>query len=256
LIGLGLAVLVLGLIIPWRITITGPFVAAPALSIPLTAPDSGFIERVQVLEGTRVTAGAPLLQIRNLELERELATHQRISDSLAVRSAQARGRSQTSQLALLEAAGLAEQARVAGLRDRVAALRIRALGSGTVVTPRPEQLAGQWVSSGERLLELGQPDTIEIRIALSGAGATSLLPNSHVRLLADATLRSPVKARITTISAQATSPGAVEARLRLAAPGLWRPGMTGQASVTLRRSNAWGALWWTIRSHVRSDILL
>ncbi len=150
-IGLGAAVLVLGLIIPWRITITGPFVAAPALSIPLTAPDSGFIERVQVLEGTHVTAGAPLLQIRNLELERELATHRRISDSLAVRSAQARGRSQTSELALLEAAGLAEQARVAGLRDRVAALRIRALGSGTVVTPRPGAACGsvglQWRAS-------------------------------------------------------------------------------------------------------------
>jgi putative peptide zinc metalloprotease protein len=256
-IGLGAFVVVLlGLVVPWNITVTGPFVAAPALSLPLTAPDSGFVQRVQVLEGTRVAAGAPLLQIRNLELERELAAHRRISDSLAVRVAQARGRSQTSELALIEAASLAEQARVAGLRDRVAALRIRALGSGTVVTPRPEQLTGQWVSSGQRVLELGQPDTIEIRIALSGAGATSVQPNSQVRLLPDATLRSAVKARITAISTQATSPGAVEARLRLAAPGLWRPGMTGQASATLRRSNAWGVLWWTIRSHVRSDILL
>jgi hypothetical protein len=255
-VGLGVAVLVLGLIMPWSITITGPFVAAPALSIPLTAPDSGYVERIQVLEGTRVAAGAPLLQIRNLELERELAIHRRISDSLTLRSAQARGRSQTSELALLEAASVAEQARVAGLRDRVAALRVRALGSGTVVTPRPEQLTGQWVSSGERVLELGQPDTIEIRIALSGAGATSVLPNSQVRLLPDATLRSPITARISTMSAAATSPDAVEARLRLAAPGHWRPGMTGQASVTLRHSNLWGALWWSVRSHLRSDILL
>jgi hypothetical protein len=32
--------------------------------------------------------------------------------------------------------------------------------------------------------------------------------------------------------------------------------MTGEASVTLRRSNMWGALWWAIRRHVRTDILL
>jgi hypothetical protein len=32
--------------------------------------------------------------------------------------------------------------------------------------------------------------------------------------------------------------------------------MTGEASVTLRRSNVWGALWWTIRRRIRTDILL
>jgi hypothetical protein len=36
----------------------------------------------------------------------------------------------------------------------------------------------------------------------------------------------------------------------------WRPGMTGEASVTIRRSNVWGALWWGIRKRVRTDLLL
>jgi hypothetical protein len=30
--------------------------------------------------------------------------------------------------------------------------------------------------------------------------------------------------------------------------------MTGQASVTLRRSTAWSALWWSIRAGLRNDI--
>jgi len=32
--------------------------------------------------------------------------------------------------------------------------------------------------------------------------------------------------------------------------------LTGEASVTLRRSNMWGALWWGVRKRVRTDFLL
>ena len=50
--------------------------------------------------------------------------------------------------------------------------------------------------------------------------------------------------------------GSVEARVRMAGGGWLRPGMTGEASVTVRRSNVWGALWWGVRRRVRTDILL
>jgi hypothetical protein len=32
--------------------------------------------------------------------------------------------------------------------------------------------------------------------------------------------------------------------------------MTGEASIMVRRSNLWGALWWGFRQRVRTDILL
>ena len=50
--------------------------------------------------------------------------------------------------------------------------------------------------------------------------------------------------------------GAVEARVGLRGDWRWRPGMTGEASVTLRESNLWGALWWSVRRRVRTDLLL
>ena len=31
---------------------------------------------------------------------------------------------------------------------------------------------------------------------------------------------------------------------------------TGEARITLRDSNIWGALWWAIRSRIRTDVLL
>jgi len=65
----GALVLVAGALIPRPITVTGAFAVAPALSLPLTAPDSGLVARVYVREGTRVEAGMPLLQVRDLDLE-------------------------------------------------------------------------------------------------------------------------------------------------------------------------------------------
>ena len=249
------AVALLGAVLPWPITITGPFVAAPVLSMPLAAPDSGIIQRVQVREGTRVAAGAPLVQIRNLRLERELMASRRISDSLATRSAQARSHRRSAEVAEIEAERSSEEARLAGLRQRVDALRIRALGAGTVITPRPEELVGRWVASGEAILSVGRLDSVEVRIALRGAGGTLIRQGSPARLLADATLDAPVSAVVTSVSATA-APRSVEARLRLPAVGEWRPGMTGRARVTVRNSNLWGALWWSIRRGIRSDILL
>jgi multidrug efflux pump subunit AcrA (membrane-fusion protein) len=227
----------------------------PAVNISLTTPDSGIVQRVGVHEGSRVSAGAPLLSIRNLELEREAVSHRRLADSLAIRSAQARVRNQTGESARLEAARAAEEASLAGVRARVEALRIRALRSGVVISPRPEELVGRWVSNGEVVLRLGQPDSVEVRIALSGAGATLVKPGQPVRLLSLATLE-PLSSRVSVVSAAASSPESLEARVRLVATDSWRPGMTGQASITLWHSNLWGALWWGVRRGIRSDLLL
>ena len=249
------AIILLGALLPWPITITGPFVAAPVLSMALAAPDSGIVQRVQVLEGTRVAAGDPLVQIRNLQLERELLASQRVKDSLAARSAQARSHGRFAEAAEIDAERSSEEARLAGLSHRVEALRIRALGGGTVITARPEELVGRWVANGATVLQVGEFDSVEIRIALQGAGGTLIHEGSRARLLADATLAAPVSATVTSISATAT-PTTVEARLRLPALNSWRPGMTGRARVTVRNSNLWGALWWNIRRGIRSDILL
>jgi hypothetical protein len=95
-----------------------------------------------------------------------------------------------------------------------------------------------------------------VRIALAGAGATLVQPGQPVRLLSRATLEPPRQARLSAVSVAANSPEGLEARVRLPASHSWRPGMTGQASITLRRSNLWGALWWSVRRGIRSDILL
>jgi multidrug resistance efflux pump len=140
----------------------------------------------------------------------------------------------------------------------LATLRVRAIGSGIVMTERPEELSGRWVKEGEPMLLLGQPDSVELRIGLRGAGASQVRPGQQVRLIAHADPAVRLSARILSISMAATrdSAGSLEARVRTTAGAAWRPGMTGEASVTLRRSNLWGSLWWALRRRIRSDILL
>jgi putative peptide zinc metalloprotease protein len=253
---IGALLLLAGALIPRPITVTGPFVIAPALSAPLTSPDSGIVSGVYVREGTRVPAGAPLLQVRDLDLERGALQAERQADSLAAREAQARAAGRADETARIEAARASEVARLAGMKAEQRQLTVRALVAGVVVTPRPEKLTGRWVSLGEHLIELGQPDSLEIRIALTGAGATQVRTGQRASLIFHSdggTLRGRV-AGVALSSADGS--GAVEARVALGSDHRWRPGMTGEASVTLRESNLWGALWWSVRRRVRTDILL
>jgi len=126
------------------------------------------------------------------------------------------------------------------------------------MTERPEELTGRWVKEGDPMLLLGQPDSVELQIGLRGAGASEVRPGQPVRLIAHADPGARLATRILSVSAAAArdSAGSLEARVRTAAGAAWRPGMTGEASVTLRRSNLWGSLWWALRRRIRSDILL
>ena len=250
------ALVVLGAVVPRPITVTGQFALVPALSIPLTAPDSGLVSRVYVREGTRVEAGMPLIEVRDLDLERTALAAGRRVDSLVARETQARAAGRTAEVARLAAERATDAARLEGMSVQQHALTVRALASGVVVTRRPEELTGQWVHLGQRLVELGQPDSLEVRIALTGAGATRVRAGQAARLVFHAD-GGTMDARVTGVAQLSSAEsGTVEARIGIGDPGRWRPGMTGEASVTIRESNVWGSLWWGIRKRVRTDLLL
>jgi putative peptide zinc metalloprotease protein len=253
----GAAVIVaLGALVPRPITVTGSFIAAPARLIPLTAPDSGVVGRVLAREGIRVSAGAPLVEILDFALERSALASRRAVDSLAAREAQARAAGRPAELARLEAERAAEVARLAGLSADQENLTVRAVGNGTVLTVRPEEMTGRWVDRGQSLLTLGLRDSVEVRVALAGYGSTVVRAGQPLRLIFHSD-GSRIATHVTSVApAMAGDSGTVEVRVALAAGPHARAGMTGEASVTLRQSNVWGSLWWGVRRRIRSDILL
>jgi multidrug efflux pump subunit AcrA (membrane-fusion protein) len=240
---------------PWPITVDGPFVVSSAATGILAAPDSGVVVEVMVREGSRVDAGRSLVLIRNLELERDLEATSLAVDSLGLLAARARARGDEGQAARISAQAQAERARLAGMRERVRSLVIRAPDAGVVASPRPDTLLGRTVSIGDTLLRLVS-DRVEARIALDGAGASLARAGQRAKLIGHADPRVRLEATLASVAPSASPDGMVESRVRLVETEALRPGMTGEARITLRESNVWGALWWAIRSRIRTDVLL
>ena len=110
------------------------------------------------------------------------------------------------------------------------------------------------------MLTLAAIDSVELRIALAGAGATRVRSGQVVHAISFADPGAPWTSRVGEVSSVGLSAaggqGTVEARVRRAADDAWRPGAKGEASIELRRSNVLGALWWNARQLVRADLLL
>jgi putative peptide zinc metalloprotease protein len=254
--GAGLALIVLlGAVIRRPITVTGPYIVVPAARFAVVAPDSGVVFQLVADEGAVVEPGTPVVRIRNLALEREAAAASRAADSLAARETQARARGAEGEVARLAADRAVETARGDGLRRRLADLTLRAPVRGVILSARSDTLAGRRVSLGDTLLVLGRADSVEVSIALEGAGAPLVRRGQRTRLIGYADPSRQLTAVLGSVAASAPG-GAIEGRTRLPATPAWRPGMSGEASVTVREASLWGALAWAVRRRIRSDLLL
>jgi biotin carboxyl carrier protein len=257
------AALVVGLallLVPWTLTSPGEFVVGPLASRIVSAADEGVVAQTFVREGMRVDAGSPLLRLVNHELERHILATARALDSLALSESAARSAGRSGDASRLAAERDEAAAALAALERRAASLVLRATSPGVVTTPHAEELVGRRVAPGDTLLSLAAIDSVEIRIALAGGGATRVRAGQVVHAISFADLGAPWTARVGEVSTVgmtgAASGGAVEARVRRVAADAWRPGARGEASVELGRSNVLGALWWNARQLVRTELLL
>jgi len=253
-------VVLLLLFVPWTLTSPGEFVVGSVGARVVSSAERGVIAQSFVREGMRVEAGTPLLRLVNYDLERSMLAATRAVDSLALGESVARSTGRSGDASRLAAERSEAEADLAGLERRAANLVLRASSSGIVTTPHAEELVGRLVAASDTLLTLAAIDSVEVRIALAGAGATRVQPGQVVHAISFANPGAPWTARVGEVSTVGVSTGGsegtVEARVRRAADDAWRPGTRGEASVELRRSNVLGALWWNARQLVRADLLL
>ena len=247
-------------VLPWPIATRGTFAAASA--IPTThaiATAPGLVAEVLVREGERVAAGAPLLRLVDDDalLARDSLARETAWLAAAARSARARGDAGTERVA--DAAGAAAALRAAAADGALGRRTVRATSGGVVVTPRTERLLGRRLDAGATALVLADADSVELRVTLAGAGAATVRPGQRVRLVSHADAAHPIEARLLDVAPAGGAQGgrsSVEARVRVPRGTAWRPGVTGEARVTLRRSTLLGAAWWGLRARVRTDLLL
>lgn len=256
--GAAATVVVLAAVIPWPITATGVFRAASAHGVVVDTPEGGVVREVLVREGETVGAGAPLLRLSDPRALQELMADEHDVDSLGDSATRALATGDAGSAGQMDAAEASASTRAAAARRHIGALTVRALAAGEVVTPRPEALVGRHVAPGEAVLILGDPDSLELRIILRGPGAAAVQPGQTVHVVSYANVARPVEARVLTVAAagRAVPAGDVEIRARLPQGDAWRLGVTGEARVELARSTVLGALWWSVRARLRSDLFL
>lgn len=252
--------LLLGLLVPWPIAVTGPFTAHAAPEAAPGAPVEGLVERIFAREGARVAAGSPLVALRNPELEREAVLLGGVADSIRTQEMFARAHGRRDEAAALEVAGRETGARVAEVRERIANLVIRSPVAGVVATPRLEEALGRWVDSGDVVVRVLGTDSLDVRIRLGRAGTGVVRAGQVVHLVPHTDLDANVRALVASVGPGASDPdrpGSVEAHVRLPQRGgVWRPGTEGEASIVVRRGSLLGALWWNARKLLRADLFL
>jgi hypothetical protein len=135
-------------------------------------------------------------------------------------------------------------------------MSVRAPSAGIVTAQRPDTLVGRMVSVGDTLLGLAGLRGTEARVALWGAGASLTRTGQRARLVAHADPAIRLDAPVTGVAEAASPDGTLETRVALPPTAGLRPGMTGEARVRLREGTIWEAVWWDLRSRIRSDLLL
>jgi putative peptide zinc metalloprotease protein len=243
-------------VLPWTLTTTGRFVVSPARVSDVTAPDSGIIAAVYAREGMHVAAGAPLARLIDRDLERALLSARRAVDSLGVASIRTRAAGGMTEQ--LEAERAEAIARMAAVQSRLDALTLRAPFGGVVVTPRVHELYGHRVTAGDAIMRIAMLDSLEARIAVTRAGVTAVRPGQVVHLMAYEHSRAVTRlvGFVAPAGAGSSAKGTIEVRVPIGASTSWRAGVTGEASVELRRATALAALWWNVRQRIRGDVLL
>jgi len=249
----------------WRQTVSGRFLLEPEARAVLRAAVPGQVAEVLADEGSRVSAGAPVLLLRNLRLEEEAGRSQ-----ADLRTAQAGAREaelNSSGLGAARSEESSQASRYHAAEGQVAMLQVLSPIAGLVVTPRIRNLTGSYVAAGTELAEVDEIRTLQARIFVPDFEVRKVAPGAPVSLKLEAEFQ-PLPGLVASVSPTPLSlpAGLIEVeKYKGAAPppfyvatvpvtnnrGTLRSGMTGDAKIEVqRRSLAW-FLWENLRDFVQ-----
>jgi multidrug efflux pump subunit AcrA (membrane-fusion protein) len=214
----------------------------------------GIVERVLVREGSAVSRGAPLVQLRDLDLRasREATAAEATVAQRSAAAAASRGDPGEERLQRTRAQALTNE--VALLDEQLAATAVRAPVSGVVLTPRPEERVGARLEAGDVAVTLGRTDTLELEFGVPQREINRVAIGQRVRLRVDALPQRTFAGIVTSLGELPADPSAAQVlfpvRARVANPaGLLKPGMTAHAKVLTGPASIAGRLlrgpvWW------------
>jgi RND family efflux transporter MFP subunit len=257
-LGAGAALLLL-VLVPWNVRVSGPARAVPGRRIPVTAFVEGIVASVEHREGDVVAAGDVLATLKD-DAYRAAAAEARAAEQIAEAEV-ARHRADGNAAAMGQALARRDEqrARAAWAEERLAATRLRAPEAGIVITPRLDERVGRLLESGAEFAVLAETSSLLVEVAIPEGDATLLADGEPVAVKMNSFPTKTLRGRVSRIGATVHQEG--EDRFLIAetrvenAEGLLKPGMLGTAKIStgrrpllvalLRRPARWAArkLW-------------
>lgn len=241
----------------WHDSAVGRFALEPAAHAVVRAVVPGVVTDVYTEEGKSVTAGAPLIRLRNLPLESRLAhskaellTVSHRANSLALHFGD-------FGPALKEKEKQAQEERE--LSSEASNLQLRSPIAGVVLTSRLADRLGAYAGEGQELVEVADLSMMRARIYVSEHDFYKVKTGARARLEVDGILRkwdtqtmaiSPLPSQIAPGLTEHTEykgllpPNFYLADLMVANPaGDLKPGMVGTARIYGQRRSFAGLVW-------------
>jgi multidrug efflux pump subunit AcrA (membrane-fusion protein) len=217
----------------------------------------GTVVQTDVEEGQKVSAGAPLLRLRNLDMESEAASVAADLQLASARAFQAQMTYTDFAVAERHREELATHERAS--QEKMTRLTILSPLAGTVVTPRVQDLLGAYLPAGSEVMEIADTSMLQALVFISAPEV------GKVRLGAPAALHLDARARSFFGNVAFMAPASSEAEKGLFngqeykgiesshyyvakipvpnADGALKDGFTGTAKILVRRRSVAGFAW-------------
>lgn len=210
-IALGVAALIgLAGFIPVPLTVLAPTEVTSIDPQVVASPIDGVIEQVLVAPNQVVTKGQPVVRLSATTLRNELAVAER---NIGVAQARLKQVTQSAvgdpsargELAIARSELQLAEAKRDYASDMLGRTEIHAPSAGVAVFGDPRDWIGRPVSTGERVMEVANPQQLELRIDLPVADSIALKQGAKVRAFLDSSPLSPVEAKVRTVTFEAQS---------------------------------------------------
>jgi multidrug efflux pump subunit AcrA (membrane-fusion protein) len=193
------------LLVPVPLTSLAPAEIVPVAPHIVTAPLDGVVREIVVAPGSMVQAGAVLLRFVDTKLRNDVEIAHRARDVAEVRyfktlQSALSTQKELEEIAIAQGELAVAKAELAASESLLARSEVRADKAGLVIFSSPADWIGKPVQTGERIMEIGNPAHVEVRVDLPVSDSIALKPGGSVGLFLDGEPLDKIAAVVTRTS--------------------------------------------------------